>query len=50
MMDAVPAMVDAGVTDIRLTLPIPEPLDEATDFLAGVVSAFRTVVGRPVEA
>ena len=46
-MDAVPGLVDAGVTDFRVTLAIPESLGEAIDFLSGIVEAFRSTVGRP---
>jgi probable F420-dependent oxidoreductase len=45
-MDAVPALVDIGVTDFRGALPIPEGLDAATDYLSTVVEAFRAAVGR----
>jgi probable F420-dependent oxidoreductase len=45
-MDAVPALVDIGVTDFRAALPIPEGLNAATDYLSTVVKAFRTAVGR----
>ena len=44
-MDAVPAMVDAGVTDVRTTVPLPDDAAAAADFLAGLVQAFRGVTG-----
>jgi probable F420-dependent oxidoreductase len=45
-MDAVPPLVDIGVTDFRGGLPIPEGLNAATDYLSEVVGAFRSAVGR----
>ena len=45
-MDALPALVDIGVTDFRAGLPIPEGLDAATDYLSTVVDAFRRATGR----
>ena len=42
----VPELVTAGVTDFRASLVLPDDLDDATEELAGVVSAFRAVVGR----
>jgi probable F420-dependent oxidoreductase len=45
-MDAVPALVDIGVTDFRAALPIPDGLEPATDSLSTVVAAFRSTVGR----
>jgi probable F420-dependent oxidoreductase len=45
-MDAVPPLVDIGVTDFRAGLPIPDGLDAATDYLSEVVGAFRGAVGR----
>ena len=44
-MDGVPPLVDAGITDFRVYV-VPSDLSEARDFLAGVVAAFRAVVGR----
>jgi probable F420-dependent oxidoreductase len=45
-LDAVPALVAAGVTDIRAGLSIPDDASAAQDYLSGVVQKFRTVVGR----
>jgi probable F420-dependent oxidoreductase len=45
-MDGVPALVDAGVTDFRAGMSIPEARDAASDYLSGVVAAFRRAVGR----
>ena len=42
-MSRAPAMVEAGVTDFKVTLPIPASLGEATDYLGTAVEAFRTV-------
>ncbi len=45
-MDAVPALVDAGITDLRSYLPVPSDPAAALDFLSELVTAFRTAVGR----
>jgi hypothetical protein len=45
-VDGVPALVDAGVTDFRAGMSIPEARDAASDYLSGVVAAFRRTVGR----
>lgn len=45
-MAAVPAMVDAGITDLRATLDLPREFQAATDFLSPLVEAFRKTVGR----
>ena len=42
----VPAMVAAGVTDVRLHMSMAAPAPELTDRLAGLVRAFRAAVGR----
>lgn len=42
-MDGVPALVAAGITDIRLSLAVPEGREAATEYLADVVSRFRVV-------
>ena len=44
-MEAVPPLVDIGVTDFRGGLPIPDGLDAATDYLSEVVGEFRGAVG-----
>ena len=41
---AAPAMVEAGVTDVRFTLVPPRERAAATDFLSGVVEQFRAAV------
>jgi len=46
-MAGVPDLVAAGVTDCRLTVRLPEGLEEATDLLGRAVGAFRSAVGRP---
>ena len=46
-MAQVPPLVDAGITDFRAQLRIPDDLDAATEHLAEVVGAFRAAVGRP---
>ena len=45
-LDGVPALVDAGVTDVRAGLNIPDDASAAHDYLSGVVQKFRTIVGR----
>ena len=45
-MEAVPPLVDIGITDFRGGLPIPDGLGPATNYLAEVVGAFRGAVGR----
>ena len=45
-MAAVPAMVEAGITDFRATLTLPDELQAATDFLAPIVESFRKAAGR----
>ena len=42
----VPAMVEAGITDLRATLSIPEDGAAAEDFLTPIVEVFRQAVGR----
>ena len=44
--EAVPALVAAGVTDVRAGLSIPDDASAAQDYLSGVVQKFRAVVGR----
>jgi probable F420-dependent oxidoreductase len=46
IMDQVPALVDAGVTDFRIGLRIPDDHQAATDALSEIAVAFRKVVGR----
>ena len=43
-MESVPSLVASGVTDFRAYLPIPTRVEEATDYLSGVVERFREVV------
>ncbi|MEX2256808.1 MAG: TIGR03619 family F420-dependent LLM class oxidoreductase [Acidimicrobiia bacterium] len=44
-MDRLPPLVDAGVTDFRAHLVIPAGYDAATEYLGGVMSAFRAATG-----
>jgi hypothetical protein len=44
MMEAVPALVEAGVTDFRAQLRLLDDQQAATDRLAEVVEAFRSAV------
>jgi probable F420-dependent oxidoreductase len=46
-MDAVPALVAAGVTHFAAGVTIPADRNAAADFLAEVVTAFRQVTDRP---
>jgi alkanesulfonate monooxygenase SsuD/methylene tetrahydromethanopterin reductase-like flavin-dependent oxidoreductase (luciferase family) len=39
--DAVPSLVDAGVTDVRVALPLPSDDRAALDQLSALVAAFR---------
>jgi probable F420-dependent oxidoreductase len=43
-----PALVDAGVTDVRLQLPVPPDVHGAEDYLTPWVDAFRTVAATSV--
>ena len=45
-MEGVPPLVEAGITDFRAALRIPEDRGAATETLAEVVAAFRRAVGR----
>jgi alkanesulfonate monooxygenase SsuD/methylene tetrahydromethanopterin reductase-like flavin-dependent oxidoreductase (luciferase family) len=45
-MERVPGLVEAGITDFDIVLPIPEDPSAATDYLSEAVRAFREVVGR----
>jgi probable F420-dependent oxidoreductase len=45
-MEKLPALVKAGVTDLRATLTLPADQGAATDKLRGMVKAFRSAVGR----
>jgi probable F420-dependent oxidoreductase len=40
-MTTVPALVEAGVTDIRFTVTVPHDRQEAIDYLSELVEAFR---------
>ena len=44
-MAAVPALLEAGVTDVSLAVSVPADVEAATEHLASVVSAFRAVAG-----
>ncbi|MGI9600438.1 MAG: TIGR03619 family F420-dependent LLM class oxidoreductase [Acidimicrobiales bacterium] len=43
---AVPAMVEAGITDFRAYVPIPADTEQALDQLGPLVESFRAAVGR----
>jgi probable F420-dependent oxidoreductase len=45
-MAAVPALVEAGVTDLRARLPLPDDPPAAEELAASFVAAFREVAGR----
>jgi hypothetical protein len=45
-MDAVPSLVDAGVTDVRVALPLPSDDAAALDRLSALVGVFRERSGR----
>ena len=45
-MEGVPAFVDAGVTDFRATMKVPEERAALEDYLSKVVGGFRATVGR----
>ena len=45
-MAAVGPMIDAGITDVRATLPVPTEYNAALDYLSPIVEAFRNTVGR----
>lgn len=45
-MDAVPPLVDIGVTDFRAGLPVPDGETAAIDYLSEVAAEFRRSVGR----
>ena len=44
-----PGLLDAGVTDVRLKLPVPDDASAAEDYLTPWVRAFREVAGPPTE-
>lgn len=48
-MEAVPELVDAGATDIRLPIRLPAHRAAAEDTVSEVVDAFRSAVGRTGE-
>ena len=43
-MENVPSLVASGVTDFRAYLPIPIGVEEATDYLSGVVQRFNEAI------
>jgi probable F420-dependent oxidoreductase len=45
-MEAVPALVAAGATDLRVRVPMRDPDADAERSLRGLVTAFRSTVGR----
>jgi probable F420-dependent oxidoreductase len=40
-MAQAPALIEAGITDCRMRLPVPTGLEAATDYLSEAVAAFR---------
>ena len=42
-MEAVPALLAAGVTDVRVRLPVPDVRAAATEYLTDIVTRFRAV-------
>jgi hypothetical protein len=44
-MDPVPGLLEAGVTDFRLHVPVPDSYAGARDTYADVVAAFRDAGG-----
>lgn len=48
-MDAVAALREAGVTDFRLALRVPEDPGAAGDLIRSAVAAFRSAAGRPAD-
>ena len=44
-MAQAPALIEAGVTDCRVRLPVPAGRDAATEFLGEAVQAFRAAAG-----
>jgi probable F420-dependent oxidoreductase len=46
-LDRVPELVAAGVTDVRISLPVPEVREAAIDAVAPIVERFADLVGRP---
>jgi hypothetical protein len=44
-MAAAPALVEAGVTDVRFTVAPPPDRDAATEYLGDLVAQFRAAVG-----
>ena len=45
-LEGVPALVEAGVTDVRAGWSVPDDPSAAQDYLADVVQKFRAIVGR----
>ena len=45
-MDAVPMLVAAGVTDVRMSVPVPTDQSEAAEHLTAIVAAFHEITGR----
>ncbi|MFI5047837.1 MAG: TIGR03619 family F420-dependent LLM class oxidoreductase, partial [Acidimicrobiia bacterium] len=46
-MEGLPALVSAGVTDVRLQLPVPDDVNAAEDYLTPWIDGFRAAVDRP---
>ena len=45
-MSVVPAMVEGGITDHRITLDLPKEQAAVEDYLAPLVESFRKAAGR----
>lgn len=45
-MEGIPPLVEAGVTDCRISIPLPTDPSAAEDRLGQLVAAFRTTTGR----
>lgn len=45
-LEGVPALVEAGVTDVRTSFPLPSDPNAMADTLAELVAGFRAAVGR----
>jgi probable F420-dependent oxidoreductase len=46
-MDQLPALLEAGVTDVRMSLSLGDTPSETEDRLGPIVQAFRATTGRP---
>ena len=48
-MEAVPALIEAGATDLRVNVRIPDDDAEAAEHLHRIVQGFRTAAGLPAD-